>query len=78
VLAAKDDLPGALAAAWESWQRYTALGAAGAERARRLLQDLRTRLGAAFAEAWQKAAAAAARPVWLRGESHETPRKINT
>lgn len=64
VLAATDDLPGALASGWEAWRRYTALGAAGAERAQQLLQDLRTRLGAAFTEAWA-ATAGGAPPEWL-------------
>jgi len=64
VLAAAGDLPGALAAAWESWQRYTALGAAGAERAQQVLQTLRTRLGAAFEGAWT-ATVRGAPPEWL-------------
>jgi tetratricopeptide (TPR) repeat protein len=64
VLAATGDLPGALAAAWESWRRYTALGAAGAERARQVLQTLRTRLGETFEEVWA-ATRGGAPPEWL-------------
>ena len=65
VLAETDDLPGALAAGWEAWGRYNALGVAGEESAQQELKTLRTCLGEAFAEVWRETTADAPWPDWL-------------